>query len=237
MIFANPVPDATRPPRRVPARPEGAARLDGWAGFPRRVLRAEGPAEILEGHVFRDAARIREALARHAAPDAAGGLLGWVGFGGDFRFGVFPQFRVEQGLPEPGAVRGQSLRQISFEPQMSRAEYIRLVRRAQDYIAAGDIYQVNLSYPWLAPWPRGLEPLAFYERLRAASPGAALGLSRSRRDAGLQRVARVLPADERPAHRHATHQGHAAARRIARRGPGAGGRAAEVHRRNARNWS
>ncbi len=45
-----------------------------------------------------------------------------------------------------------------------------LVRRAQEYIAAGDIYQVNLSYPWLAEWPRELEPLDFYHRLRVASP-------------------------------------------------------------------
>jgi anthranilate/para-aminobenzoate synthase component I len=62
---------------------------------------------------------------------------------------------------------------------MDRETFCRLVRRAQDYIAAGDIYQVNLSYPWLARWPHGLAPLEFYLRLREASPapyGAFLDL-------------------------------------------------------------
>jgi anthranilate/para-aminobenzoate synthase component I len=62
---------------------------------------------------------------------------------------------------------------------MERDAFCHLVRRAQEYIAAGDIYQVNLSYPWLAQWPRGLAPLDFYLRLREASPapyGAYLDL-------------------------------------------------------------
>lgn len=170
MILANTNFDAMRTPRRVPETPDGTVRLDGWPGFMGGSLRAACPSEIIEGNVFRDAARIRESISLHAAPDADGGLLGWVGFGGDFRFGVFLHSLREKGRQVPCAGHEKTAQKILFEPQMSRADYIRIVGRAQEYIAAGDIYQANLSYPWLAPWPQGLEPLAFYERLRAASP-------------------------------------------------------------------
>ena len=53
---------------------------------------------------------------------------------------------------------------------MERDEFMRRVCVAKNYIAAGDIYQVNLSYPWVAPWPRDAAPWAFYERLRSISP-------------------------------------------------------------------
>ncbi len=133
-------------------------------------MSAVNPTEIIDGNVFGDSERICQMLARHAALNATGGLMGWVGFDGNFRFGVFQHFRFEQMVPEPAPSHEGIVPKIHFEPQMSRAEYIRIVRRAQEYIAAGDIYQVNLSYPWLASWPDDLEPLAFYERLRAASP-------------------------------------------------------------------
>jgi para-aminobenzoate synthetase component I len=46
-----------------------------------------------------------------------------------------------------------------------------MVRRAQDYIAAGDIYQVNLSHRLAAPWPAvEADPWVFYEALRHYSP-------------------------------------------------------------------
>jgi len=49
-----------------------------------------------------------------------------------------------------------------------RARYVAAVRRALDYIAAGDIYQVNLSQQFRARY-RG-DPWSLYLRLRAASP-------------------------------------------------------------------
>lgn len=169
MVLASTEPDALRMPPQVPGAADGSARLDGWPGL-RGSLRADSPSETIEGNVFRDAARIRTAIAFHAAPDADGGLLGWVGFDGDFRFGVFPEFHRSRSHSEFRVDRGKPAPRVLFEPQMSRADYIRIVRRGQDYIAAGDIYQVNLSYPWLAPWPQELDPVAFYERLCAASP-------------------------------------------------------------------
>jgi anthranilate/para-aminobenzoate synthase component I len=59
---------------------------------------------------------------------------------------------------------------LPFVPQVSKATYTSAVRRAQEYISAGDIYQVNLSHPWRAAWPVGREFLPYYLRLREISP-------------------------------------------------------------------
>ena len=63
---------------------------------------------------------------------------------------------------------------------MTRAQYVAMVRRAQEYIAAGDIYQVNLSQRFAAEWEGS--PWTLYERLRRESPvpfGAFLDLGAS----------------------------------------------------------
>jgi anthranilate/para-aminobenzoate synthase component I len=44
------------------------------------------------------------------------------------------------------------------------------VERARDYIAAGDIYQVNLTHRFTAPLPRDLDLYALYQHLREISP-------------------------------------------------------------------
>ena len=58
---------------------------------------------------------------------------------------------------------------LHFTPSMPREDFLRIVDRAQEYIAAGDIYQVNLSHRFTAPWPGG-DPWAFYQSLRRCSP-------------------------------------------------------------------
>ena len=50
----------------------------------------------------------------------------------------------------------------------TRDQFIAATRRALDYIRAGDIYQVNLSQRFTAPW--GGEGWEFYRALHAASP-------------------------------------------------------------------
>jgi para-aminobenzoate synthetase component 1 len=44
------------------------------------------------------------------------------------------------------------------------------VRRIRDWIAAGDIYQANLTQRFLADLPDGLDPFTLHRRLRALSP-------------------------------------------------------------------
>ena len=59
-------------------------------------------------------------------------------------------------------------RLVRFEPNMERGEYLARAEAARRYIAAGDIYQVNLSQRFCAPLPvPGFEA---YRRLRRASP-------------------------------------------------------------------
>ncbi len=50
------------------------------------------------------------------------------------------------------------------------------VRRILDYLAAGDIFQVNLSRGWSARFDEKLEPAALYARLRTANPAPFAGL-------------------------------------------------------------
>lgn len=50
----------------------------------------------------------------------------------------------------------------------TRERYLEAVRRALDYIAAGDVYQINLSQRFHARVPE--PPVRIYERLRAVTP-------------------------------------------------------------------
>ena len=50
------------------------------------------------------------------------------------------------------------------------------VRRVLDYLAAGDVFQANLSRAWRARFAQAPEPAAVYARLRAASPAPFAGL-------------------------------------------------------------
>ncbi len=56
---------------------------------------------------------------------------------------------------------------------MSRAGFVTAVRRAKDYIKAGDIYQVNLSHRLQGPWNGS--GWALFERLSAFSPAPFAG--------------------------------------------------------------
>ncbi|HSN04149.1 MAG TPA: anthranilate synthase component I family protein [Nitrospira sp.] len=73
---------------------------------------------------------------------------------------------------------------ITFGPQQSQASYMDRVRRCQDYIAAGDLYQANLSHRFSVTSPRfapesALAPeLRAYARLRAMNPSPFSGLLR-----------------------------------------------------------
>jgi len=142
------------------------------------ILTAE-PVALLQGHIDHDWENVRAALRTPRA--AVGGLYGWVGYDGHFTFGIYPHglvfdhdtsrwfqfghfhFSISH-FPFPSAPR------LHFQPQVTREDFIRSVQSAQDYIAAGDIYQVNLSCPWKATWPQGANALALYLKLRTVSP-------------------------------------------------------------------
>ena len=56
------------------------------------------------------------------------------------------------------------------------ARYLASVQRALDYIAAGDVFQVNLSRAWRAAQPAALDAASLYAALRASNPAPFAGL-------------------------------------------------------------
>jgi anthranilate/para-aminobenzoate synthase component I len=76
---------------------------------------------------------------------------------------------------------------MGLAPEQSREEYMRRVRRCQEYIASGDIYQANLSHrfalTWDAPPDSGSRlndslTLELYRRVRSVNPSPFSGLIR-----------------------------------------------------------
>jgi len=172
------------PPRQVAAGLRhlgGLVWLDSACGRPgARSWITAAPQAVLRGTIQNDWLEVETALReRQGQP---GGLFGWVGFDGEFVFGHYPHLLVHDHAS--GSWRGcgglHALRQdspparpgpsLNFQSQVSREAFVESVRRAQDYIAAGDIYQVNLAQPWRAAWPVEADPLGFYQRLRTVSP-------------------------------------------------------------------
>jgi anthranilate synthase component 1 len=56
--------------------------------------------------------------------------------------------------------------------------YLEGVRRARDYIHAGDVFQVNLARAWQGESADSPDPAAVYDRLRRANPAPFAGLAR-----------------------------------------------------------
>jgi len=55
-----------------------------------------------------------------------------------------------------------------LQPRISKAAYLRAFERVRDLIAAGDVYQINLTFPLTAPCHA--DPRALYARLKAVQP-------------------------------------------------------------------
>ena len=140
------------------------------------------PAEIIRDEWSQLAAALRARATTAPADDGLphGFAGGCVDYEGAFCFGLYEDaliFRhADQSWHELGELRsqlrepapGESVAAPDFQPRLSRERFCAMVARAQEYIAAGDIYQVNLAHRFDAAW-RG-DPFAFYEALRHYSP-------------------------------------------------------------------
>jgi len=134
----------------------------------------------------KDWAALRAALARReegARCDdglPSGFAAGFAEYNGTFCFGIYEDALIyrhaEQRWYEIGdlvsRLRPAPIAEAEcgprFESQMTREDFCRRVARAQEYIAAGDIYQVNLAHRFAARWEG--DALAFYDALRHYSP-------------------------------------------------------------------
>ena len=151
-------------------------------------LIAAAPREIVHGRTDADWARLRAQLAARqtgTVPDdglPTGFAAGFAEYDGAFCFGFYEDALIFRhadhtwhevgGLwskiardGEPAAARSG---RVDFTAEVSRERFCGMVARAQEYIAAGDIYQVNLAHRFTAPWQG--DPFAFYEALRHYSP-------------------------------------------------------------------
>lgn len=88
-----------------------------------------------------------------------------------------PALDVPLAMPAGGPVTPASCPlALAGHSNLTRALYLEKVRRLQQHIAAGDIYQANLSQQFRVPWPgTGLD---LYGRLRAGNPAPFAGYLR-----------------------------------------------------------
>lgn len=149
------------------------------------VIAAE-PSRVVQGDLTRDGHLLRQTLQAHRVdqPDLGvptGFLAGAVEYDGAFTFGLYEHALVYQHRDSSWLEIGEMLSRLADSvPPVARQEPVKFtphcqpdifcarVRRAQEYIAAGDIYQVNLTHQFSAPWQG--DPFAFYEALRHYSP-------------------------------------------------------------------
>lgn len=85
----------------------------------------------------------------------------------------FWQRKLDEPLADPLSTRNTEHSTQNVSSSLSRAQFIRLVERAQRYIRAGDIYQVNLSQRLATPCL--LSGWEMFQRLSAVSPAPFAG--------------------------------------------------------------
>jgi para-aminobenzoate synthetase component 1 len=64
----------------------------------------------------------------------------------------------------------------AWRANMPAETFTAVVERTRAYIAAGDIFQANLTQAWRAELPRAFDPLGLYRQLRSANPAPFGGL-------------------------------------------------------------
>lgn len=153
---------------------------------PREVILAVHPAEVIP------------ALARAEAARARGGwIAGYVGYEAGYtlepklarlmprrRSGPLLALGVFDGPGEAGALleraveEGRHTRMTAPEPMVGRRAYGNAARRVFDLIAAGDCYQVNLTFPMVARLVQGstLGLYGAFRRTGAVGHGAYVDL-------------------------------------------------------------
>ena len=175
-----------------------AADHEAFRRDARFSLVAALPRALVSGDYFveSDRERLRSAM-RECGTESlpsldrgfpAGGAIGAIDYDGSFRFGIYPEVLIYDHRHDSWLETGDLARRVrrrsvrlrrpapelataSFERSQDREAFCDGVRRAQEYIAAGDIYQVNLSHQFRTAFPGDAEAgLDLYEKLRDASP-------------------------------------------------------------------
>ena len=133
--------------------------------------------------------------------------------------------KLHYSVTAPAVKRGPS---YAVEREFAKADYLAAVLKAKEYIAAGDMMQVQVGQRLRKRYTES--PLSLYRALRSLNPSPVHVLLRHGRLPDRRRVARDPGAPRAHARRRQDHDPsagrHAPARRHARAGQGARGRAA-----------
>ena len=142
------------------------------------AILGRNPDLILEGHagewhLLACELERRKLLCLHSKTHD-GAAIGYFRFDGSFRFGFYdtPLRSSKSWIEEIPVMGGGEVvcdtPVLHFFPEMDRIEYLHMVKRAQEYVAAGDIYQVCLAHRFQAEFEG--DPWGLYLALRKASP-------------------------------------------------------------------
>ncbi len=152
-------------------------------------LIAAEPESLIRGQIDspHDQQRLRDAWQLHRKESfdcgyPMGGLCGWIDYDGSFTFGHYPQMLIyqheRQEWDEIGKLSTMLHDQGRLDPckvgdfcaTMEREEFMTAVERIREWIAAGDIYQVNLTQQFAAPCDSEGSLAELYALLRQRSP-------------------------------------------------------------------
>jgi len=176
---------AQQAPQKAPLAPPFVLFEDGREHG--RALLFEAPQEVI---VAREPGEVPGAFARMEAASKAGlHLAGYAGY--ELGYALEPKFRGQRAPPSRtpllafGAFRaprefsldGQGsapFAPIALEPAWSEAEYTQRFQKCIDYIFAGDVYQINLTFPLFGRFDG--DPLALFDTLRKRQPVAFGGV-------------------------------------------------------------
>ena len=176
--------------RSLPASLAAVDLVHGLSGFARRVVFEDATGGDRWGGewVAANPDRVESGHWPDAAPPtpAAGEFwAGAIGYEGAWTFARFPGFWHRPDTSNPWQAFGPAAtpEPLPDHPDHARVpapvrcdtgigeeSFIAMVRRAQAYIAAGDIYQVNLAHRFEAEWEVAPNPMALYRRLTEISP-------------------------------------------------------------------
>jgi len=152
-----------------------------------RALLFEAPREVI---LARDPAEVPGAFARMEAASKAGlHLAGFASY--ELGYALEPKFRAQQtprsptpllqfgAFPPPrevapGARVAQPFEPIALRPAWTESDYGERFQRCRDYIFAGDVYQINLTFPLYGRYEG--DPSALFDALRKRQPVAFGGV-------------------------------------------------------------
>ncbi len=180
-------------------RLDGFVFFDSAGHFPVKCgntysVLAARPVRLLKGDIS-DLEPLREAANSYRVESEIdgfplGGLCGWVDYEGQYCFGLYPEMLVydhqkacwwevgelsseirrdQRGEEHTAQSRSSEVKIGAFRSEMTPETYIANVRKAQEYITAGDIYQVNVTQRYEAEIEGG-SLFGLYEYLRESSP-------------------------------------------------------------------